>query len=336
MTHISRYNTLQRLALALGLAAVGSAQAAESGYAESLYSDFEAASKGQVKFNIQPLRSGAVQDLAGYKLVALTGTPTYTLTTVSNALEIDSAKFDDANMKSLYLEGLDAEVNGFAEAGFPLEKGNFRQLEVQVTMGKDQRTHTAAEFCWADQGHCTVFDPSIEFLDSLINGQRERRAQGWAPTVRGELASAQGLEKAGTCGLASHPTWKAAQITWGSYRVSLRNIYGIEIGHKNIGSAQAGLRCNTSCYPAPYGYSNNSSASIIFPNSVQCDFAHAQGTSGRSGKYIGKTGCSHRFVLGAKFNATAKGVGLGVDVQIDSTGSVHQNGGAYVDTCGYF
>ena len=44
-------------------------------------------------------------------------------------------------------------------------------------------------------------------------------------------------------------------------------------------------------------------------NTSPCGIAIG-GTSGKSGRYVGKSGCSHRRVLNAKFNATAKGVGL--------------------------
>ncbi len=332
---------ITRLATALGMTLLAAtAQAATTGYAEELYQDFAQAAHGQVKVSLQELRHGDLSAYADQKAALFTGVPLYTITAASSALEIESLSFNDVNMKSLYLADLDTNLRDFDEAGFPLSGGQFRQFEVSIAIGKDARTHQAVEFCWADQGHCVVFDPNIEFLDSLVNGQRERRAQGWATTLRGEQSASAELpgqqQAKARCGLASHPTWTAAQITWPAYRVSYKNLLGNEIGHANIGSAQAGLRCTSSCAPAPYGYTNASSGSIIFPNSIACDFAHNQGTSGRSGKYVGKTGCSQRTVLGAKFNAEAKGVGLGVEVTIDSAGSVKLNGGAYVDTCAYF
>ena len=332
-------NSFKLLAAALGmtLLAATAAQAAASGYAESLYAEFAASTKGQVLVELKTVGVGDLGELAGQKVGDLVGMPLYTVSTVNSALGTESARFDDVNSNSLYLEDLDADLDEFDEVGFPLSEGEFRQFEVTVTIGKEARTHTAAELCWSAQAHCVVFDPNIDFLDSTVNDQRERRMQGWATTLHAEQGhDLPGLQAQARCGLASHPTWKAAQITWPSYRVSYRNIFGKEIGHANIGSAQAGLRCTSSCMPAPYGYANASSGSIIFPNSVACDFAHNQGTSGRSGKYVGRTGCAQRTILGAKFNAEAKGVGLGVEVTINSVGSVSQNGGAYVDTCAYF
>lgn len=314
--------------------------AASGDYAEGIYRDYAAATSAAVRFEVVGLRSGAMDELAGRTMMQLTGVPKYTLVVEEQALTLAAPQFAVSDLKELYLEDLVTSVDAFEAAGFPLSQGRYRQLQVTVGIGKDQRTHRAVEFCWRAQNHCVVYDPSIDFLDSVVNNQRATKASGWAPLVTQEpvasILPANSSVKVRRCGLADFPNSTAASITWGARTVTYKSLVGLTVVTKRIGGAQAGVRCDASCRPQPYGYTNASSASAIYPNSVQCDFAHAQGTSGSSAKYVGKSGCAHRFVLGAKFNATAKGVGLGVDVTVDWTGGIDQNGGAYVTSCAYF
>lgn len=315
--------------------------AAPGGYAEGVYADYAAATGEAVAFKLTPLQAGSTETLRGKKLMELTGTPRHTLVVEEQALKLEGARFVTADLKEVYLDDLDTSIESFEAVGFPLSKGQYRLFKVDVNLGKQSREQLAVEFCWAEQGHCVVFDPSIDFLNSVVANLRETRASGWAP--RYELEPVPGLDllgdhqqKARHCGLADFPNSTAAQITWGAYRATYKNLYGFVMVQKDIGGARAGVRCDSSCRPQPYGYTNASSAWANIPFSVQCDYAHAQGTSGSRAKYVGKTGCAHRVVLGAKFNATARGVGVGVEVDINSTGSVDQNGGAYLTSCAWF
>ncbi len=317
-------------------------QAAVNDYAEGIYRDYSAATDNRITFKVETFDSGKLSDLVGLPMSTFTGVPAYSIYVQEQALALREAQFVSSNLDEMYLDDLDFRVEAFEKAGFPIDQGRYRQLQISVGIGEEMRSHRAIEFCWSAQGHCVMFDPSIDFIDSVVNNMRAAKASGWAPIIQGEPASwTFGSDRSdqsvkARCGLASHPTWTAAQITWPSRRVTYKSLVGLTVVTKNIGTIQAGLRCNSSCNPAPYGYSNASSASAIYPNSVQCDHAAAHGTSGKSGKFVGKGGCSHRFVLGAKFNATAKGVGVGVDVQLDWTGGIDTNGGHYYDTCGMF
>ncbi len=314
--------------------------AAVTDYAEGIYRDYSAASSDGVQFKVETLASGSTSDLVGLPMSAFTGVPVYSIYVEEQGLSLREVQFVKSDLGEMYLDDLDFRVEEFDKAGFPVDRGQYRQLEITVGIGKDSRTHRAIEFCWSAQDHCVVFDPNVDFIDSVVNNMRAAKASGWAPQIVGEpalLTLNPGQETtAGRCGLASHPSWIAAQITWPARTVTYKSLVGLKVVTKNIGTIQAGLRCNSSCNPAPYGYSNASSASAIYPNSVQCDHAAKHGTSGKSGKFAGKGGCAHRFVLGAKMNATAKGVGVGVDVQLDWTGGLDYNGGHYYDTCGRF
>lgn len=314
--------------------------AAVTDYAEGVYRDYSAASSDSVNFSVHTLASGDMKELVGMPMSAFTGVPAYSVYVQEEAMALREVQFVKSDLNEMYLDDLDFRVEEFDKTGFPVDHGHYRHLEITVGIGKDSRTHRAIEFCWSAQDHCVVFDPNVDFIDSVVNNMRAAKASGWAPQIVGEPAATTidlGNETmAGRCGLASHPSWTGASITWPARTLTYKSLVGLKVVTKRIGTIQAGLRCTTSCNPAPFGYSNASSASAIYPNSVQCDHAARHGTSGKSGKFAGKGGCAHRFVLGAKLNATAKGVGVGVDVKLDWTGGLDYNGGHYYDTCGRF
>lgn len=328
------------LAAATVLALASPLQAATGSYAEDLYREYAAATGEALSFSLDTIESGPLAELSGQPVSHFTGTPDYIVVAENTGLSLSEVQlFPAEQVKTAYLDDLSATVDGFGEAGFPVSMGQYRLLAVTLKSGGISREHVALEACWHEQGHCVVYDPAIEFIDSEVNNLRALRAEGWAPQAHEEVASiipdGEAL-KAGRCGLASRPSAIGFSWTWGRRTVTYKNLYGITMVQKTIGEVRTGVRCDASCRPAPFGHSHNSSAWANIPFSVQCDAASRGGTSGTTGRYVGKSGCAHRTILGAKFNATAKGVGLGVDVQINSTGSVDQNGGSFQDSCRFF
>jgi hypothetical protein len=313
---------------------------AKGDYAEALYRDYGSLSQGAVSFELEVLEQGPLEKLSGQPLVNFTGLPEYTIVVDADSdIRRPQAAFARADLTEIYLQDLEFSVEGFAEVGFPLELGDYRLLAVNTGIGKQRQSHIALEFCWAAQGHCVVFDPNIDFIDSEVNSWRSAVASGWGLQIHEESAAidtGKGISVQAACGLASNPSVTSRSYSRGSRTVTYKNLYGITMVQKSIGAVQAGLRCSTSCSPSPFGYANASSAWANIPFSVACGNKVASGTSGGRGKFVAKSGCSHRTVLGASFSATAKGVGLSVDVQIDATGSVDLNGTEYIDTCGYY
>ncbi len=105
---------------------------------------------------------------------------------------------------------------------------------------------------------------------------------------------------------------------------------------KNLAGQQVGITCNSSCYPAMYGYSNQSSASGTLGYNATCGNKHATGTTGRKGTANSETKCTHTFSGTARANVTVKGTGSGVDLAWDTNGGIDASGGALTDTCGFF
>lgn len=328
------------LSVAVLLAAWGTAaQARASGYAEGIYADYERASAGAVKFRVQKREAGALAEIAGLPMRDLLGIPAYLLQADNVGLELDNLALAQVDSKSLYLGDLDATVDGFEQVGFPLAKGRYRLLDVTLASGKGEQHHAALEVCFAAQDHCVLYDPSVEFIDSEVNALREAKASGWAITEHHESAAPHDLDdlsKAGRCGLASNPGIIGLHWTQPRHTYTWKNVFGVTLVSKDIGETRWGVRCDAYCRPQPYGYAHESSAWSNIPYSVDCDNETNSGTSGSSGKFVARTGCSHRLTGGANISLTKSGVGLSVEVNVDVTGSVTRHGGSMIDRCAYF
>lgn len=333
-THITRLAALSAALLLAGPAL------AKGGYAEALYGDFVAMHEGALAVEIKARASGPVDTLAGRDMASLTGLPKHTVVVDEESdFMLPKAAFHEANLEDIYLDDLATSVDVFAKIGYPLELGDYRMLDVVVQIGGQTLEHTAIEFCWNTLGHCVVFDPNIDFLDSQVNSWRTAKAEGWGLQIHEEPAIdlGDGLSQSkARCGLASNPSVTSRKYTRGARTVRYKSLAQLVVVTKNIGYVEAGLRCDSSCRPGPFAIANTSSGHAVAPNSIACGNRTNSGTSGGRGKSVAKSGCSHRFVLGAKFSATAKGVGLSADVQIDATGSVDSNGTSYIDTCGRY
>lgn len=330
--------------LAVGICVVGLAATlqaspppAPAGYAEGIYADFAAASNRQVAFSVSVVESGAMRQLEGRSFRQILGGPTHLLQVDEDRLALRNARFGQD------LQGYDATelrggVEGFEAVGLPVELGSYRRLAVQATVDGRTRRHEAIEMCWQKLDHCVVYDPSVVFLDSIVNNRRLAKAAGYGPRVQyGERKALSGdVTTLAACGLASNPAYISKWLTWSAWTQRYKNIYGITLVTKNLGGQQSGIRCNSSCYPAPFGYSNSSSGSGTLGYDVACGNAYNYGSSGRTGRWVAETKCAHKFTGDASATVTRSGSGSGVTLSWNTNGGVDSNGGYFTDTCGYF
>lgn len=332
MSHVGVFS---RFAVALACAAALPAFAADArGYAEGIYADY-AGDKDGVTFAVDTIRSGSLADIAALSMEQLVGPATYLVEGDDKATSVDNVRLAPLDSSKVNAEAFAARIDGFEKVGLPLDQGNYRLLQITVEVDKQLQRHQAAEFCWSGLKHCVVFDPNIEFVDSIVNGHRELKAQGYAPRAGFEPVDRNKAVLG--CALASDTRYIAKWWTWGSYKRTYKNVYGVTMVTKNMGGQQAGIRCNSSCYPAPFGYSHSSSAFANVPFSVQCDNAFGAGTTGRRGKFDAESKCAHRLAFSAKAEASVANRGsVAVDIKWDTTGSIDGNGGQMIDTCGYF
>lgn len=326
------------MAVLAGVSSLQAAPAGDSSYAEGIYRDFAMASGQRTSFDVRTVSTGPLRKLEGKSFAQLVGTPRYQLGfEETRASRIMNPKFSP--IFSLNRTELDAGVEGFDVVGLPVSKGIYRTLAVQVTVDGQIRTHRALEMCWAAQDHCVIYDPQIEFLDSVVNNYRIAKAEGYAPRIQEQAPVQAPIGEVGTlavCRLASNLNIIGRSLTWGARTVNYKNIYGITLVSKNLAGQQTGITCNSSCNPAMYGYSNQSSASGTLGYSATCGNKHSTGTTGRSGKAISETKCTHTFTGSARANVTVQGTGYGINLAWDTNGGIDSSGGALTDTCGYF
>ncbi len=223
--------------------------------------------------------------------------------------------------------------------GLPVNKGQYRSLAIQTTSNGQTRTHQAIEFCWASLDHCVVYDPQIEFLDSVVNNFRIARAEGYGERIEEEAAPLPAPGEVGimaVCRLASNRNIVGRSSTWAARTVNYKNIYGHTLVSKNLAGQKIGITCNSSCYPTMSGYSYLSSARGYLGWHATCANKHANGKTGRQGTSVSETKCTHKFSGSASASVTVKGVGSGINLAWSVNGGVDASGGALTDTCGYF
>ena len=305
-------------------------------YAEGIYADFSTASDSAVSFDVRTVASGPMKRLEGKSFAELTGEPIYRLGfEETRSSRIQGPRFEplSAQIDRSELEG---GVEGFDVVGLPVDRGTYRVLLVRATAGSDSREHRALEFCWKAQDHCVVYDPQIEFLDSVVNNYRTAKAEGYAPRIQEQSASSDGVSTQAVCRLASNINIIGRSLTWSARTVTYKNVYGMTLVSKSLGGQQVGITCNSSCYPSMYGYSNASSAWGSLGYSTDCGWRHGTGTTGRKGKAVSEGKCTHTFAGTARADVTLKGTGSGIYLEWSTNGGVDGSGGALTDTCGYF
>lgn len=331
------------LAAAAGSFALHAGTPAPSNYAEGVYADFAKASSSRVSFEVRTIASGPMRQLEGRSIAQVIGEPRYQLgfeetrdsRVVGAAFAPTAARIDRT--------ALDGGVEGFDVVGLPVGQGHYRNLSVRASASGQVRTHQAIEFCWDAQDHCVVYDPQIEFLDSVVNNYRLAKAEGDgtrieeipAPVATG-IGGRPDVTIQASCRLASNHGIIGLKVTSPSRTVTYKNIYGMTLVKKTLGAQQRGITCTSSCNPAMYGYSNASSGYGSLGYEVDCGYKHTTGTTGRKGTSVSEAKCAHTFTGTAKADVSIKGKGAAVDLAWSTNGGVDGSGGALTDTCGFF
>ncbi|MBZ4420723.1 hypothetical protein [Myxococcus sp. RHSTA-1-4] len=333
------------LAFGAGTAQAAGNKAENRGYAESLYAEYAAGAGGRVAFDVETLASGPLKQVANVPFGELVKATDFMVDADQVGTEVRAPRFVAPYATRGYDVYMASELRntpaGFETvAGYPITAGTWRKLEVSTTIGSETRRHEALEFCWASLGHCTVLDPTVVFMESTAKNRTRLMAEGWGPKVAEEKRPvAQGDEPVSlaACGLASNPAYIGKSLTWGAWTQTYYNIYGGTLVRKSLGGQQSGVRCNSSCQPAPFGYSNVSSCQGFLGWSCSCDNDFGYGATGTTGKWIAETKCTHKFAFSASASASVSNYGsASVSINWTMDGTPDGNGGYYMDTCGYF
>jgi hypothetical protein len=331
------------LALGVGQARAAGEHTASRGYAESMYAEYAAGTGHQLAFDVKTLATGPLKQIAEIPFEQLITTTDHLVDAAQVGTEIRAPRF-----VAPYTQGFDvfmaSELKNTARAfetvaGHPVKLGSYRKLQVSTTIGSETRQHQALEFCWAALGHCTVVEPAVMFMESMAQNRMRLVSQGWGPQEVAEPSTAPsgGMGLAGVCGLASSPTTTNKVRSWGGYTLEYKNVFGGVLVRKVMGAQQSGIRCNTSCAPAPYGYSYASSCQGFLGWSCDCDNDFGYGTTGGTGKWISETKCTHKYAFTADASGSVSNLGsASVSINWALDGTPDANGGQMMDTCGYY
>lgn len=327
------------LAVGLFLAAAAgptlAGQKSGQAHAEDVYAEYAAGTGHQVAFSVTTLETGWLEQIARTPFGELIESSGHLVESQQFGTELRHPRFVMATpVMHLRPELLDT-AKGFEAAGYPIRQGTYRRLEVTTAIGADARKHQAMEFCWNALGHCVVLDPTVLFLESMVDNRRRLAAEGWGPRVVEEHG--QDLGPTAVCGLASNPGVTSRSLTWGGYTIEYKNIFGSVLIRKTMGAQQSGIRCTTGCAPAPFGYGNASSCQGFLGWSCACDNDFGYGTTGGTGKWIAESKCTHKFAFQASASASVTNVGsANVNISWSLDGTPDANGGQMMDTCGYY
>lgn len=338
---INKTSSYLCIAAAIGL--VAGAQAATptktAGYAETVYAEYAASANGKLNLELSLVGGGPLQTLANKPFSSVIGWPSYVITASDNGLNTYGHVRKEADLSVIGKGDMELTSADFTRVGLPAAQGKYRVFDVAVTLGDKVSHHTSMEFCWSAQGHCVVLDPSIEFLDSVVSNRLRLRADGAGPRIMTEPSRRTSLVGAtlATCGLASNHSVRGRSSTWPQRTVTYKNLLGMTVVQKTLGAQQAGISCDASCKPQPYGYSNASSAWANVGFTAACDNDFGYGTSGSSGKWIAESKCTHKALGSASASASVSGQGsISVAIAWDLGGSVDSTGGQTMDSCALF
>lgn len=333
------------LTLGVGSAHAAGQNAGLRNYAEGVYSEYAAGAGDEISFDVKTLAAGSLKQIADVPFGELIATPGYMIAADELGTGIHDPRFVPSYATNGYDVFMATELKntpmGFETvAGRSVQAGTYRKLEVFATIDSETRQHEALEFCWPSLGQCTVFDPTVIFMESVVKNQRAAfLAQAKGPQVAAEVAQAPSGEMGttATCGLASNPAYIGKSLTWKAYTIEYTNVFGGVLVRKNLGGQQAGVRCDSSCKPAPFGYSNVSSCQGFLGWSCSCDNDFGYGATGSTGKWIAETKCAHKYAFSASASASVSNFGSSsVSISWNIDGTTDGNGGYYSDTCGYF
>jgi hypothetical protein len=307
-------------------------------YAEGIYSEYAAAADGGVQLQVSTIKTGSLADISDVSFGNLIEVSDYVIQASQFGTHFRNAQLVAATEKNQDLSDLKANALQLESLGLPVELGTYRLLWVDVSVNDVVNRHQAMEMCWSSLGHCVVLDPSIPFLQSMVDNRLRLLADGWGPRITPlRDSSAIGRLDKAYCGVASHPSWGGIQYTWYGYWVEYKNVFGSVLVRKDLGEQVSGLVCDSNCYPNPFGHSYSSSCYGNIGYRCACDNAFGYGESGRTGKWISETKCTHALFGSVVADVSVSDMGsINVRLNWDLAGGVDSNGGECLDTCMWF
>jgi hypothetical protein len=311
-----------------------------TGYAESLYQQYAAATSGKISFQVATLANGPLSAVAGKPFESILSVPSYRIETDEDGTALLTPAYTLPDDPTYGLDDMKSSVDDFQSMGRPVSMGAYRRLLVTVSIAGDVRSHQALEFCWSSLSQCAVLDPVVIFLQSKVDNIASLIAAHWGLEITETQADVlPGGGGSGVCGLASKPSMKARTYHKGGITWTYYNLYHQPNVVKRLGEQNWGIRCDVSCNPHGFANSLTSSASGTRGWTAACAQTpgDATGETGSRGSSLSEVKCTHKWVQTAKASVSIDGKGsASVDGVWTLGGGVDSNGGRQTDSCAWF
>jgi len=301
-------------------------------YAEDLYAEYAAATGHRVRFEVEVLTEGTLEEIDGKPFGGLLSVPRHRVRGSLFGTQIRNPRFVTPAQDPVKLRDLEYTVKQFDDLDYPIGFGAYRKLRIGVTLDGESKGHEALELCWPAVKRCVVVDPVVVHVQSVVDTRLRLSAEGWGAKVeihRPEKPS--GPEPSGACRLAGHPQWDSVLYRWDAWSMDYKDALGAVILHKEMGAQEAGIRCagtsRETCRPTPLGGSLPASCRVEDSSyTCACGNAFSFTALGSSARATSEARCSHS----ATQQAAAKVDG---DLRWELAGEVDGNGGEVLDTC---
>jgi hypothetical protein len=151
-----------------------------TGYAETIYGNFQKYAADEISFKITTLSSTSLAGMGNYTPESLLSSPAYDIRATIGAITLKDVQFTGYETEWRLGEGRDIQFKQLESVDLPLDQGVIRYLSVEATIKLDKRVHNAFEMCWPKLGHCVVMDNAIPWLDSIVHDLEKTEESGWA------------------------------------------------------------------------------------------------------------------------------------------------------------
>lgn len=306
---------------------------AETGYAESIYADYSKAAHNMITFSVATLSHGSADPFVDSSFYTFTDKPWYVVVSNVENLNLIDPTFTDPG--EYQPDGLYEKLSAFTDQGLPISQANVRELRVRVTIGKDSREHRAVELCWTEQDYCHLYDPSVDYVQTIVRDIRKAKADGWYPKITLSSKASTDVQSKATSDYC-----RVVGFNTGTVRVG-KSWPALTVGKVKLGAANSGLECvyeNSICKINGYASADTSTFSgLSIYQSGDCDkltYLYPN-TNNVNGTVVAETatGCTIRNATGARLTWYIKGTALSGDISYTAVGTITSQGNRYQNSC---
>ncbi len=211
-------------------------------YAEDVYARIQAASAGELGFEIEALDTAKLEEIRGEQIADLIEIPAHRIVVTMSADAVTNPRFVEASRA--LLPELSEKVEKFEAIDYPILLGRYRRLEIGVTIGEERKNHQVLEFCWDELDHCALLDPVFLHAPSIVDNHLRLQALGHGKKIEIERAApkTEGAS-AWACRPAAHPQWESYSYRLEGFEIEHKDLFGEPVLTEKLGGRRITARC---------------------------------------------------------------------------------------------